>query len=60
MTAQAAEYRESLIIERKIKDNPALKEAWIKRQFQLELEDLSQGEASVEIAPSGELVNGSD
>jgi Domain of unknown function (DUF4041)/Meiotically up-regulated gene 113 len=45
MTAQAAEYRESLVIERKIKDNPTLREAWINRQFELEMEDLKEAVA---------------
>ena len=44
MTAEAKEYRESLAIEDKIKDNPAEREAWIKRQYKLELmaADLSE------------------
>jgi hypothetical protein len=37
MTADAKEYRESLVIERAIKDNPAECEAWIKRQSRLGL-----------------------
>ncbi len=37
MTAQAAEYRETLAIEKQIKDNPALRDAWVKRQLQMEL-----------------------
>jgi hypothetical protein len=37
MTAEAKEYRESLAIERAIKDDPATREAWIKRQLELEL-----------------------
>ena len=45
MTAQAAEYRESLVIERKINENPTLKEAWINRQFELEIEDMKETEA---------------
>ncbi len=36
MTAQAKEYRESLSIEKAIKETPALREAWIKRQLSLE------------------------
>lgn len=39
MTAEAAEYRESQAIEKQIKENPALREAWINRQRQLELID---------------------
>jgi len=39
MTAAAAEYRETLAIEKKIKDNPSLREAWVKRQLQMELLD---------------------
>lgn len=36
MTAVAKQYRESLAIEKAIKDNPAEREAWIKRQLRLE------------------------
>ena len=36
MTAEAREYRESLAIENIIKDDPAKREAWIKRQLELE------------------------
>ncbi len=39
MTAAAAEYRETQAIEKKIKENPALRDAWVKRQFQMELLD---------------------
>ena len=39
MTAEAAEYRESLAIDEIIKKNPAARDAWVKRQFQLELVD---------------------
>jgi hypothetical protein len=37
MTAEAKEYRETLAIEEAIKDKPAMREAWIKRQLQLEI-----------------------
>jgi hypothetical protein len=37
MAAAAKEYRETLVIEAKIKDNPDLRRAWIKRQLELEI-----------------------
>ena len=37
LTAEARDYRESLIIETAIKDNPAEREAWMKRQRRVEL-----------------------
>jgi hypothetical protein len=40
MTAEAVEYRETQTIEKRIKDNPALRDAWIKRQLQMELTEL--------------------
>lgn len=40
MMAEAAEYRETLMIEKKIKDNPAMRDAWVKRQLQMELTEL--------------------
>jgi hypothetical protein len=43
MAAQAAEYRQSLAIEKAIKENPAARKAWIERQ--LELEHLDAQEA---------------
>jgi len=49
MVAQAAEYRQSLAIERAIKDNPAARKAWIERQ--LELEHLNAQAAPIEEAP---------
>jgi hypothetical protein len=54
MIAKAAEFRESQIIEKKLTENPALREAWVKRQFQLELEDVKDTEvaASTPIATS--------
>jgi hypothetical protein len=36
MTANAKCYRESLAIEKAIKDNPAMREAWLKRQLDME------------------------
>lgn len=35
MTAEAAEYRESLAIEKAISENPAARDAWVKRQLEL-------------------------
>ncbi len=37
MTAAATQYRETQALEAKMKDNPELREAWMKRQLQLEL-----------------------
>ena len=37
MAAAAEDYRDTLAIEAKIKDNPELRRAWIKRQLELEL-----------------------
>ena len=37
MAARAAQYRETLAIEKAITRNPAMREAWVKRQLQLEL-----------------------
>ena len=37
MTAEAEEYRQTQAIEKKIKENPALRDAWVKRQLQMEL-----------------------
>ncbi len=45
MTAEATEYRESLAIEEAIKKNPARRDAWVKRQFHLELLDQELEEA---------------
>ncbi|MES2178019.1 MAG: DUF4041 domain-containing protein [Gemmatimonadota bacterium] len=39
MTAAARDYRESLAIEAAIKDNPAARDAWIRRQLLLEIEN---------------------
>jgi hypothetical protein len=36
MTSEAKCYRESMAIEKVIKDNPAMRESWIKRQLDLE------------------------
>jgi hypothetical protein len=49
MTAEAREFRETLAIEKAIKDDPALREAWIKRQ--LELDPVSE-ETELEVSPS--------
>lgn len=51
MTAEAKQYRESLAIERAIKDDPAQREAWIKRQLHMKLvssDDLESVGASTE------------
>jgi hypothetical protein len=51
MTAEAKEYRETMAMEKAIRDNPAMREAWIKRQTDLELishEDLELVGASAE------------
>jgi hypothetical protein len=46
LTAEAREYRESLAIERAIKDDPGKREAWVKRQLELEPEnDLDESAA---------------
>lgn len=37
MMAEAREWRESLAIEKSISENPAAKEAWMKRQFELDI-----------------------
>lgn len=39
MAAEAAEYRETLAIEKAIAEKPDLREAWINRQLQLDLTD---------------------
>lgn len=36
MGAAAAEYRETQLIEQKMKDNPSVRDAWIRRQLELE------------------------
>jgi hypothetical protein len=36
MTAEARQYRETLATEKAIQDNPAVREAWVKRQLELE------------------------
>lgn len=36
MTAEAMDYRESLVIESSFKDNPSAKDSWIRRQLRLE------------------------
>jgi hypothetical protein len=56
MTAEATEFRESLAIEKVIQEDPAKREAWIKRQ--LELEPLDFGlEEDAETIRNGEPVN---
>ena len=39
MMAEAEEYRQTQAIDKKIKENPALRDAWVKRQLQMELID---------------------
>lgn len=46
MTADAAEYRETKAIERAIRDNPAQREAWLKRQLELEPAGFPKSESS--------------
>ena len=53
MTAAAAEYRETQAIEMKIKDNPALRNAWVKRQLQMELLDRDTPESDGQTVPAG-------
>ena len=37
MTSEAKEYRETLAIEKAIRDNPAQREAWLKRQLEINI-----------------------
>jgi hypothetical protein len=37
MTAEAAEYLQTQAIEKQIKENPSLRDAWVERQLQMEL-----------------------
>lgn len=37
MAAEAKEYRETLAIEKAIKEDPAKRESWLKRQLELEI-----------------------
>jgi hypothetical protein len=48
MTAEASEYRKTLAIEEAIKKNPAVRDAWVKRQFKLEHLDQKLEETMVE------------
>jgi hypothetical protein len=50
LTAAAREYRETLAIEKAIKNDPAKREAWMKRQLELEPVDLVGPEAEAAIA----------
>jgi hypothetical protein len=47
MTAAATEYRETLGLEERMKTNPAMQQAWIKRQIEMELleRDIPEAEA---------------
>lgn len=53
MTAAAVEHRETQAIEKKIKDNPAMRDAWVKRQLQMGLLDSDAPESDAPVAPSG-------
>jgi hypothetical protein len=48
MIAEAAQYRESLAVEKAIKENPAMREAWINRQLDLESIDTEMTEVEEE------------
>ena len=52
MTAAAAEYRDTQAIEKRIKDNPAMRDAWVKRQLQMELLDRDIPESDNQLAPA--------
>ena len=47
LTADAREYRESLAIERAIKDDPTKRDAWVKRQLELDPENHLDKSAAV-------------
>ena len=49
MTAAAQEFRETMAIEKAIKDDPALRDAWVKRQLEL---DPVFDEFAEEVSPS--------
>ncbi|OGP58503.1 MAG: hypothetical protein A2V67_04030 [Deltaproteobacteria bacterium RBG_13_61_14] len=46
MTAEATEYRETLAIEKAIKENPAAREAWINKQPELKLFKMPEAEVA--------------
>jgi len=46
MTAKAMEYHETLTIENAIKDNPTMREAWLKRQLKLSCVPLAIAESA--------------
>ena len=48
MSAAAAQYKETQAIEKAIKANPAMREAWIKRQLELDMRDLALGDGNGE------------
>jgi len=48
MTSQAREYRETLVIEKAIQDDPNMREAWTKRQLSLESVAFVAGDADSE------------
>jgi hypothetical protein len=50
MTAEAREYHETLAIEKAMKDNPAMRQAWVNRQPELEAVRSSVAEALDSIA----------
>lgn len=50
LTAAAREYRETLAIERAIKDDPVKREAWVKRQLELEPVNYLEEEAEAAVS----------
>ena len=46
MAAEAKEYRETLAIEKLIKDDPSQRDAWLKRQLRMELAEVEQLETA--------------
>jgi hypothetical protein len=51
LTAAAREYRETLAIERAIKDDSVKREAWVKRQLELEPVNHLEEEAEAAVRP---------
>lgn len=53
MTAEAAEYRESLAIEKAIAENPAMRESWLRRQLEFETmnNDIPESAEAAELQP---------
>lgn len=52
MLAEAQQYRESLVIEKAIAEDPAAREAWVNRQFVLE--DYAEGGATATVSAEDE------